>query len=181
MPEGGCCRKFVKEKVDLISRRGIGVLKGLFMSSEFFLVSHKNKCLDFTQVKKYLYHQKTNKQKNTQLELQPCFHHSWSASYIVPFVASGSFRVKAFFFQVISLVCLSQLSPAADCWENTYRIINDAPRVRKAEQEKLAQKGHHMLLSPSNVPQLRAPPEVLEADASRIARQGVKRQKDCRA
>lgn len=34
---------------------------------------------------------------------------------------------------------------------------------------------------PAHVPQLRAPPEVLEADASGITRQGVKGKKDGRA
>lgn len=106
------------------------------------------------------------------MELQPCFQRSQSASYIVPFKPSGSFRVKAFLFQVSSLVCLSQLSPAADCCYSTYRIINDGSRVRRAEQEKLAQKSHDVFpLPPAHVPQLLAPPEVLEADVSGITRQ----------
>lgn len=82
-------------------------------------------------------------------ELLPCFWHSWSASYMVPFKPSGSFRVKAFFFQVSSLVGLSQLSPAAECYYSIYRIINGGPRVRRAEQEKLALKSYDVLPSPT--------------------------------
>lgn len=106
------------------------------------------------------------------MELQPCFQHSRSASYIVPFKPSGSFRVKAFFsrsahlFVSHSWVLLLTVVIA-------HRIINDGPRVRRAEQEKLAQKSHDVLpLPPAHVPQLRAAPEVLEADASGITRHG---------
>lgn len=50
-------------------------------------------------------------------------------SHIAPCEPSGCSRIKAFFFQVSTLVCFSQLSLSDYCWYGTYRRIKGDRRV----------------------------------------------------
>lgn len=132
----------LKEGVHPLSVRGAEVLNGPSTSSAFFSATYKNSSvwIFFFFFVTVLFRGKKKCQFELMGELLPCVKYSWSASYTVPFKPSGSFKVKAFLFQVSSLVCLSELSPAAYCYYSTYRIINDGPWVRRAEQERLLRK-----------------------------------------